>query len=195
MGKGLAIALIVAVVVIAVAVYMLATEGYLPIPGLTPGPPKITPASEYKVKYEFEYRGPEGAQRGTMTMAIKGDKVKVHYVLSKGEFAVYKLDDRVVGCIKTPMGWRCIAGKTVTPFSPEEYTKVEPEKCEYLGTRQIAGEEAHCFATEEDVEVCFTSDGIPVYIKTQNFTMEAEEIYRTVSDEEFRPPKPAKPRP
>lgn len=107
------------------------------------------------------------------------------------------------GCSGGPDQWTCeniapLGDSLLSAAGPIAY--LQPSDLELFDIsetagRSVAGQEAQCYALVpregSDVEAgeyCFNSEGIPLYTSSSSGTVEAIELSREVSPEDFEPP-------
>jgi len=167
----------------------------------------INARDEYKVKFNYVWKGQQGEYNGIFILARKGDSCKVQFSQAGTEILSVKKPDGGFVCVKTVgRKWFCMKGESKKKqkiLSPEEI-KEEMGEVEPAGQRVIAGETCSCWKgtytkgnMKEENLVCLTNDGIITYVESKVYMgstqtaymiFEAEKIWRSVSDDEFKPP-------
>ena len=189
------------------------------LPAVAEEPPKIfSSRSSYAIDYSLKVSGPQSVEGG-VSVAAKNFKdnrfmniattTRIQLPGQELLSAMYFIDNKGYTCSKQA-AWECVelplpqvTAAHSAPGSQEEFEK-NIEKAKQIGQRTIAGEQTKCYesifepvaGTTINTEYCYTSDGIPLLIKTIAgeviSEMTATSFSRSVSDDAFN--LPAEPR-
>jgi len=154
---------------------------------------KLGDRIEYKVRYEFS----QASKTGTETIAIKGDDIKIEFILVGQSQEIYFVNSKVYMCGKQNNQMMCYevpeADKTTVKNDRDLRKNWDKFTIEDKGTRTIAGASAICiYITETKSDYCYSKEGVPLYIKSpsKGYTTEmtAKEYSTSVKDSEFTLP-------
>lgn len=163
----------------------------------------------YTVEYDLSVSGPQDAS-GSLVVAVQGlleggyQKYVTRSTIGGKFFAVFFLDGRGVRCVKDGV-WKCadVPFPSLLPGSQSD-VELNPEMYDVgrVGKRDVFGHEVECFSMVFEgvlTEYCYSSDGIPLFIKTTSgevvSELSAKSVKRSVDDELFVLPVPALPLP
>lgn len=148
---------------------------------------------EWMVSYDMTsaYSGEEF--EGTMTQYVDGEeKMRMDMTAQGQETRTYMLDNNVYSCFNQDGSWSCMGfeqteeeQETQTPQDIREDIQGDMESYEItsLGQRNIAGSVAQCYrlvgTDGNTVEYCFSSEGVPLYVKTTSNQGDLSEMTAT----------------
>lgn len=167
--------------------------------------------ADYTVKVSGETAG-DSTKSGTgqysmttgMTQYTKGDKMRTDTESMGYSTRTYVLSEKVYLCTNADTGWVCMEFPQGEEASQQAVSELESNPEEYSpvadGTMNVAGTAASCYRLDNvqgfKVKYCFSSEGVPLYVKTEGtaegkaFQSEtvAKSYSLSVSDSDFSLP-------
>jgi len=162
---------------------------------------KLGAKAEYKAKYDIKMTVSGKTTSAVETMAVKGKNLKTEIETEGGKASTYFIDSKTYSCSAAAGQTMCFeipAAQADTKTTERENDLRENWKNYQIspkGTRTVARKLATCFGYTVDnaqVEYCFSTDGVPLYIRSDSegnvVEMTASEYSTSVSDSEFELP-------
>ncbi|MBI4016964.1 MAG: hypothetical protein HY363_04710 [Candidatus Aenigmarchaeota archaeon] len=171
-------------------------------------------AAEYSIDYGLKVSGPQPVQGSISVVARDFKETKYAKIVTTTRMnilgnevlsAIYFLDEKGYSCVNQNV-WECfelpaqqITAAYSAPGSQYQFEQY-PDKAKFLGQLVIAGELASCYESLFEpvagagiiTEYCYTSDGLPLSIKTTAgeiiSEMTAASFSRTAADSAFQLP-------
>jgi hypothetical protein len=153
----------------------------------------------YKVTYDMTATAQGYSTSGTMTQYIKGmNKFRTDMTTQGMETRTYMDGATVTSCNMMNSAWSCRTIEITPEMKAQQDAQQNPAQYDVteLPSRTIAGAQADCFQINNvngyTVEYCYSSQGVPLYMKTSGaqYTSEmtATSFTTVVSDADFVPP-------
>lgn len=151
-----------------------------------------------KVQYSVTYDMTSKAFSGETTQFFKGTNMRMDSTMSGTESRTYLIGSTFTVCSKDGE-WMCLImayQKSATDTADEDIQKnIDSYPIEKTGSRMIAGTTTDCYRitrTDGITEYCYSSDFVPLYIKTSTAQGDTELLAKSystsVSDEDFKLP-------
>jgi uncharacterized lipoprotein NlpE involved in copper resistance len=163
-------------------------------------------ALSFKADYKLTTKTNQQTTEGKQTWAMTPSKMKIVTEMEQGKSSMYFIDNKVYICTDAQGKTNCMMFSSEESenqnqaFNTNEDIASNPANYDVvqLSTRTIAGTSAKCFkvnlkeADEWTMESCYSSEGVPLYMKYTGTgvesLLEATSYSTSVSDSEFTLP-------
>lgn len=148
---------------------------------------------EYKADYEVTVAG----QISRMAQYFKDGNMRMDINNGGYEMRSYLLDEKFYTCNMATGSWMCQEMEYQKDASQDVQDNIQDYVVISLPPRIIAGANTDCYlvkAKQGDVEYCYSTDYVPLYIKTSASEMQATSYSKSVSASDLElPAKPGAP--
>ncbi|MBU2561754.1 MAG: hypothetical protein KKD17_05645 [Nanoarchaeota archaeon] len=160
---------------------------------------------EFSVTYDYSMSGSGSSDSYTMTQYFAKNKYRMDSATGGKEGRFYLINGKMTTCTKDG-AWQCMTmpqGEQQQSDPSQQFSSLEddPGKYDttYKGTRSIAGTTAYCYevkwaayGTDGGIEACYSKEGVPLYMKTENggvkIEMKATKYSTSLSASDFEFP-------